>query len=540
MPPMPFPGPGFGVKAPMGGAPPMPFPGPGFGGKSPLGDAPPMPSMPFPGAKASLGGLPPMPFRPPTSSAGAPVGVAPPMPPMPPMPLFPSGNGETTTSGRFVYDENRRELLLRTTIGGMPTWTAYCFGGEGGATAERVRNVATFLPGLELSAAGAMGQAVIASEALVRRSGPPSGQAPSREAAVSGASAGEHRDTHKRANGGRVPAGLGGACIGDDSLSLWMSPPAANAEDGVDDGASASSVGTRMESTASSAVVSHRGRHDARGAAARVRPGTPRRPRIGTRRPRTSALDFSGFAASLAANAAGVFHQAVRRGFVGARDVADFFNIDGVVSASTVLPLAARRSAMGPSTADARPPAADWAGAPHACAAACDVGGLDAAFAALALASTPLVWDAGRLLSPPPPSGGGSEARARHVAAAKEDDSAAGWGGPADPALGAAASARDGTRHCRGGARLSSSVADTSPPAPGGDCEEADAASSDAASSARDARRDADGGLDVPSSAAVAAFASLFGNSDGSLRSAPAEGSLARTVATAPRPPPPA
>lgn len=519
--------------------PPTSSPGPGFGVKALMGGAPPMPSMLFPGAKALMGGAPRMPFPPTTSRAGASVGGAPPMPPMPPMPLFPAGNGETTTSGRFVYDENRRELLLRTTIGGMPTWTAYCFGGEGGATAERVRNVATFLPGLELSAAGAMGQAVIASEALVRRSEPPPGQAASKKAAVSGPSAGQQGDTRGRVSGERVPGGGGVACTGDDSLPSWLSPPAADAEDSVDNGSFASSVGTRVDTTASSAVVSRRGRRDARDVAARARPGTPRRPHTDTRRPRTSALDFTGFAASLAANAAGVFHQAVRRGFVGPRDLADFFNSDAVVSASTVLPLAARRSAMGPLAADAGPPAASWAAAPDAGAAALDVGGLDAAFAALALASTPLVRDAGRLSSPPPPSGGGSGPGARHVAAAVENDSAAVWGGPGDPALGAAASTRDGARHCHSSGRPSS-VADTSPPAPGGDDEEADAASSEGASSARDARKDADGGLDVPPSAAVAAFVALFGESGGSLRSAPAEGPLARTVATAPRLPPPA
>eukprot|EP00168_Porphyra_purpurea_P018114 TRINITY_DN6597_c0_g1_i1.p1 TRINITY_DN6597_c0_g1~~TRINITY_DN6597_c0_g1_i1.p1 ORF type:complete len:380 (-),score=66.23 TRINITY_DN6597_c0_g1_i1:27-1166(-) len=264
---------------------------------------------------------------------------------MPPIPLFPSGNGETTTSGRFLYDENSRELLLRTTIGGMPTWTAYCFGGEGGATAARVRNVATFLPGLELSSAGAMGQVVIASEALVRRSKVTPGRDASGEAVVRGPSAEEQEDPHGRVHSGWVPVARGSAFTGNDQLS-----PAAEAGDDIDDGASDGSVGARTHFTASTTVVSRRGPRDSPGTAARLGLNSPRRPRSGTRRPRTSALDFSGFAASLAAAAAGVYHQTVRRGFVGPRDVGDLFHINAVVSASTVLPLAARRSPMGGAT----------------------------------------------------------------------------------------------------------------------------------------------------------------------------------------------
>eukprot|EP00168_Porphyra_purpurea_P009812 TRINITY_DN2403_c0_g1_i5.p1 TRINITY_DN2403_c0_g1~~TRINITY_DN2403_c0_g1_i5.p1 ORF type:complete len:292 (-),score=65.10 TRINITY_DN2403_c0_g1_i5:235-1110(-) len=138
-----------------------------------------------------------------------------------------------------------------------------------------------------------------------------------------------------------------------------------------------------------------------------VRPTPPAHPRrrsgggrggvvttaTGRRRPRTSVVDFAGFAASLAANVNGVYrHNLPASAFPG--DLSTYFGSEGVVPAASVLPIFGH--SPGGRAAAAHTDRWGIVGG-----GGVSLEGLEAAFVTLAMTTTPLVRDAGRLLAAP-------------------------------------------------------------------------------------------------------------------------------------------
>lgn len=428
-------------------------------------------------------------------------------------------------NGRFMYDEDARLLLLRTTLGGNPTWFGYAFGphedvytssdgtatastaesadswdearadaakrGQGVAdavieaarclglgTADRVRSVTMYFPGAELTSDGVANQFMMSDERVASCSGGEVGVG-GRAFVDESRPAGDPRNNDV---GDMLPLG---AAPPRHSWGMWPSTTCS------DDGSTASNTSSSTDSSSAGStmtVVSAPGatsggrdappppRQEAhRWAGGGVGGPPPRRPR--PRRPRTSVIDFSNFAASLSANVTGVYRHGLSPAIPG--DLSSYFGSEGVVPATAVLPIF--DTVPRPQERTAVVGGVEWGVAGGGDAR---LDGLQVAFSSLALSTSPLVRDAERLgLLPPPPAGDR-------------------WVGVADRKKPSARGAAVGSVTATGGLTVGAAAGAAAVATTTKEDADTDAASATASRSAASGS--------VPSSAAVAPFVALF------------------------------
>lgn len=469
--------------------------------------------------------------------------------------------GTVAMNGRFMYDEDAQHLLLRTALGGNPVWMGYAFrtqhhdvymssndgiastadgeGKEGGddiweearaeatirgkrvtdaiveaarrcgfGSVDRVRSITLYVPGAELSADGVAKHVMIRDERMHPRSwGEDSGDAAWGGASVDNSWTDRDQDDDITDN---ASEGTGSS----SRLSPWRpsnpweyhsSSSSSDLSDASDTSSAASTItvvsgaGATSRGHATRLPPWQRGDHasDGRGSSALPQ----RRPR----RPRTSVIDFSNFAASLSANVTGVYRHCMPPSWPG--DLSSYYGSEGVVPASSVL-LPLFRGATGPRGEERSAAAVSGAGWGIVGGGEARFDGLAAAMSSLALTTTPLVRDAERLLAPPLPAAVmNAERRGRRGGSEKEE--------PLPRHTGAVAAAA----RCRRAAVRSVTAAGGLPRSTAA-ATEADAAGEAHAVSTFPA----DSSGTVPSSAAVAPFVALFegdGGRDGSASSVP-------------------
>jgi len=356
---------------------------------------------------------------------------------------------ELAMGGRFMYDEVNRTLMLRTALGGNPIWMAWAFGSDGEpsastvsssgsgtdrasagstddvegdseegaaaavassavalglASAGRVRSITMYFPGQELTTEGVATHIMMADDALTPRGWTASGNTPAGDACSGGdVEMGlDKRDATNSAVGGgtdcrwsqlvrpsRNSAGVCSSASPSDSSSTSSASGTGStaSDDSVwsDDTVVSASWGGGASSDDRHLAHPRRRSGGGRGGAAAVR--------TGRRRPRTSVVDFKGFAASLAANVNGVYRHALPAGaFPG--DTSTYFGSEGVVPASSVLPIFGHLPGGRLAAAHTDRWGVDGGGG-------ISLEGLATAFASLAMTTTPLVRDADRLLTAP-------------------------------------------------------------------------------------------------------------------------------------------
>lgn len=435
-------------------------------------------------------------------------------------------------NGRFMYDEDARHLLLRTTIGGNPAWFGYAFairldagtsgegadsaaeGTSGGSsweearaeaatrgkcatdaivevarrcglgTPDRVRSVTMYHPGAELSSEGILKHVMMGDERMPSRGGWAVEFAEGGRALVD--------DTWAEGDGydNFTAASSQAAASSRRSYRVRPSDSSGNDSSASSDSSCSTgvaSVGSSMSIVSADGPTSGNGappppqwRRSSRAGGPFFASSPPRR----SRRPRTSGMDFSNFAISLSANVNGVYRHCMPPSWPG--DLSTYFGSEGVVPAMAVLPLF---GAYGGNAAVVG--SADWGVAGGGVAR---LDALQTALSSLTLTTTPLVRDAERLLLLPQPA----------------DDRGVGWqgvGGGAPLPRGTATAPPVAARRRRTAAFSATSAGGLSAAVGAAEAAAQGDADADAASAAT-TTSGASGS--VPSSAAVAPFVALF------------------------------
>jgi len=461
---------------------------------------------------------------------------------------------ELAMGGRFLYDEVNRTLLLRTALGGNPIWMAWAFGSDGEpssstasnsgingtsagstddveadsaagaaaavassaaalgiASAGRVRSVTMYFPGQELTTEGVATHIMMAEDALTPRAWAPSDNTPAGDTCNGGdvEMGFDQRGPHSGAAGGGTdcrwsrlvrPSRNGAGDCSSAARSDSSTASSASCTGSTASNDSAWSDGTVMSASRGGGGSSddpHLAHPQRRSGGGR---GGATAVTTGRRRPRTSVVDFQGFAASLAANVNGVYRHALPVGaFPG--DSSTYFGSEGVVPASSVLPIFGHSPGGRLAAAHTDRWGVDGGGG-------ISLEGLETAFATLAMATTPLVRDADRLLTAPP--------RAPEEAGRAEGTTAGANGHPQSAAAGSVGGTRSmtavGVAFGDPAAALSTVPREPAFAAAGstaGDCDST-APSAAAIQGYASLFGDDTSAAAAPSAAAIGAFASLF------------------------------
>ncbi|GAB0488809.1 hypothetical protein MMPV_000019 [Pyropia vietnamensis] len=477
-----------------------------------------------------------------------------------PPPNANAGPGAVSMNGRFMYDEDAQHLLLRTTLGGNPVWMGYAFrtkhhdvltsssddialtserGDEAGeeddweaaradattraksvtdaiveaarqcgfASVDRVRSITLYVPGAELSAEGVAKHVMIKDERLTSRWGEEDGRNAEWGVALVDDS-GADKDLDDHVTDASSESAGSSSLVGPVGPSTEWADISCSSSDfsGASNESSAASVMTVMsEVGATSRGHAPRSIKWQRDGRAGDGVGASDHLRRRRRRPRTSVIDFTNFAASLSANITGVYQHCMPPSWPGILN--SYYGSEGVVPASTAL-MPFFRGTAGTQAAERGAVAVSGAAWGIIGGGEARLDGLLAAFSSLALTTTPLVRDAERLLALPLPAAGvTSEQRGERG----DDEKRPLFPRDAAEVLSAARCRRaaSGSVHATGGRALATGVATA-----------ADA--TDASYTVSASPTDTSGS--VPSSAAVGPFVALFdgdGDSDGVVSSLP-------------------